>query len=181
MVRVAIREPSGALGLILHESAADRIVGLGKKRIVVVVENAEHQAVGVTSKCGSEVENHIADRVEGDAMAIGQINSATTRYFGKDCLNAVRIDGVGSFSSQAQDHGAIGSMSLAGEGEGAMEAYIQPSGEGQRGGGRKLKKAPGRHHREDVPPSLRRRGVVRSGWRRAGVAGLGAGRTTDRL
>ena len=129
--RLGWRQCGQPFGLGLHEAAANRIKGFHEKRIVVVVENAEHHAIGMPGKGRTEIEDDILDWIEGQHITATQGDAGFFCHCLEHIFNPVGINAVGCFARQPQDHGAAGAMTLAGEGERTIEPDGQASGERQ--------------------------------------------------
>jgi hypothetical protein len=92
------------------------------------VEGAEHHAVGVAGKRRAVVEDDARLRVEVERAEAGDVDPAARSQGRFATLGLVGLEGLRAEAEQAQDHGAVGGVPLAGEGEAAMEARLDPGG-----------------------------------------------------
>lgn len=146
-----------ALGRRHDETAADRIVGLREDFAPIPVVGREDQTVGVAGQRLPEIEDDVAGRVEGEGRQPGVPEDPLLIERGEFALGARHVDVRRHPAEETERHGPIGRVTLAREGERAMQADFNRRGGPGRGGAiQKVEEGAGRRHR---PHRMRRRGA----------------------
>ncbi len=131
------------------EAAADRVEDALHERRAVRIDGPEGHPVGVAGKRRAIVEEDVGHRIEADLRQADAGKRLRRRDAFEDCGNTVRVDRVRRLAGQRQRDGAVGAVSLPGEGERAVQAHRQsPRLSGKRAEVF-VRKAPRRHHWPD--------------------------------
>jgi hypothetical protein len=115
---------SGSFGFGDDEAATDGVEDLFGELCACVVEGGEAHAVGVRGDGGVGVhlvaaEVEVLGFGEGDGLGAVECESAGGADGGDFCFDGGGVDGVGGFAEEAEEDGAVGAVTDAGEGEGA--------------------------------------------------------------
>ncbi len=123
--RRGMRAGLARLGLVAphDEAAADRVVVLFAQHAAAARQCVEAHAVGMAWQPLVMHEEQLHRLVEGDLVLAEQADAPARADALHRGLDAVRIDGLGVGAFEAGEHGAIGAVAEAREGERAVETY----------------------------------------------------------
>lgn len=107
----------GRIVLVDHEAAADGVVVAGGDDLVVGVIGGEAHAVGVVGQLLPLVHQQVALLVEGDRVRAAEQDALVLADALQRRRDEVRVDLVGVVAFQAHQHGLVGAVAAAGQGQ----------------------------------------------------------------
>jgi hypothetical protein len=122
------RGVAGDRRLVDHRAAADRIGDPALQCRPAGVEGGEAHAVRVVGQALALEEFEVALLVERDLARAAEADPAGLADPGDDPVRFVGIDRVGTLPGQAEQDGAVGGVSLAGQSQRAVEIDPDPFG-----------------------------------------------------
>lgn len=100
-----------------HKAAANRIHFAAAQQLARSIPGAKAHAVGVQGQLFAAVEEQIARGVKSNFVLRQQRQPPCAANVGHACADALGVNGIGNFATQAHQNGQIGAVALAGVGQ----------------------------------------------------------------